>query len=183
MKNIIRLFLITAVIAPLVSCKDKSCYYYEQEYNSKTKQCECVQYLNSADAPALKHNDYNSILAINQNFYYASVDNRDYPYYSHEGDTIMFYGNVGRIEYSYPDSLWVRLTFFDTSRGNGVGRILEAECLTSQLEGIDMSARCYATGVLTFDFCSAHVAWPIASIEPGHCGSRGFFFNIEDIHN
>lgn len=183
MKKIIRLFLITAVIAPLVSCKDKSCYYYEQEYNSKTKQCECVQYLNSVDAPALKHNDYNSILAINQNFYYASVDNRDYPYYSHEGDTLMFYGNVGRIEYSYPDSTWVRLTFFDTSRGNGVGRILEAECLTSQLEGIDMSARCYATGVLTFDFCSAHVAWPIASIEPGHCGSRGFFFNIEDIHN
>ncbi|MBP5557319.1 MAG: hypothetical protein J6X65_06445, partial [Bacteroidales bacterium] len=114
---------------------------------------------------------------------YASVDNKDYPYYSHEGDTIMFYGNVGRMEYSYPDSSWVRLTFFDTSGGNGVGRILEAECLTSQLEGIDMSARCYATGVLTFDFCSTHVAWPIASIEPGHCGSRGFFFNIEDIHN
>lgn len=73
------------------------------------------------NVPALKHDNYNTVLAVNQNFYYASVDNKDYPYYSHEGDTIMFYGNVGRMEYSYPDSSWVRLTFFNTSGGNGVG--------------------------------------------------------------
>lgn len=183
MKKMVLLVISAVTIASFTSCKDKSCYYDDQEYNSKTKQCECVQYLNSAEAPALKHNDYNSILAINQNFYYASVDNQDYPYYSHEGDTLMFYGNVGRIEYSYPDSTWVRLTFIDAGGGYGVGRSLEAECLTSQLEGLDISDLCYASGILTFDFCSTHVAWPIASIEPGHCGSRGFFFNIEDIHN
>ena len=142
-----------------------------------------MQYLNSAEAPALKHNDYNSILAINQNFYYASVDNRDYPYYSHEGDTLMFYGNVGRIEYSYPDSTWVRLTFIDAGGGYGVGRSLEAECLTSQLEGLDMSDLCYASGILTFDWETTHVPVPIGALEPGHCKSRSFFFNIEDIHN
>ena len=73
MKKIIRLFLITAVIAPLVSCKDKSCYYYDQEYNSNTKQCECVQMMDIDNVPALKHDDYNTVLAVNQNFYYSKA--------------------------------------------------------------------------------------------------------------
>lgn len=182
MKNTIHLFLITAVIAMLVSCKDKSCYYYEQEYNSKTKQCECAQYLNSAEAPALKHNDYNSILAINQNFYYASVDNRDYPYYSHEGDTLMFYGNVGRIEYSYPDSTWVRLHFHDASAETGIGHSLIADCPRTQLNGIDLTSQCYVKGVLAFGEITDHFQY-LNSLPPGTCVSCMLRLDIEDIHN
>lgn len=184
MKKIIRLFLITAVIATLVSCKDKSCYYDDQEYNSKTKQCECVQLLDIENAPALKHNDYNTVLAVNENFYYASLDNQDYPYYSHEGDTVMFYGNVGgMVSYSYPDCTWVGFTVYDTNGGFGVGRSLTVECLAAQLEGIDLTSQCYVTGVLSFDWNTSHIEWPIAALGPGHCVSRGFFLNIVDIHN
>lgn len=170
-------------IANFTSCKDKTCYYFDQKYNSSTKQCECIQMLDIDNVPVLKHDDYNTVLAVNQNFYYASVDNKDYPYYSHEGDTIMFYGNVDHMEYSYPDSAWVRLHIHDTSESNGVGRSLEAECLVSELEGIDLSDRCYVTGILTFDWATTHVEIPISAAELGRCRSRGFFFKIEDIHN
>lgn len=181
---------ISALVASLFvffsACKehDQSCLYELMEYDSYTKQCECVQLLDIENAPVLKHNDYNTVLAVNQNFYYASLDNQNYPYYSHEGDTIMFYGNVGETKsYSKPDSAWVGFTIYDTNGGFGVGHSLTVECLASQLEEIDMDNPCYVTGVLTFDWNTSHVEWPSAALGPGHCESRSFFFSIVDIHN
>jgi len=179
MKNIIRLFLITAVIAPLVSCKDKSCYYYGQEYNSKTKQCECVQYLNSADAPALKHNDYNTCSAIFQNFYYASVDNRDFPYYSHTGDTIMCFGYVNKIWYA-EEGEWAQFTFVDDTLSQ-FGQIW-VESDSSLLQGVDLSAKCFVKGTLSFGHNTDHFTW-IDSPAPGTCLSPTPLLNAVEIKN
>lgn len=185
MKKIVIFVLSVIVSLSFFACKehDQSCLYELMEYNSHTKQCECMQLLDIENAPALKHNDYNTVLAVNQNFYYASIDNEDYPYYSHEGDTIMFYGNVGKVEHSYPDSTWVRLSIDDVSGGFGIGRSLIAECPVAQFEGIDTTSQCYVTGVLTFDLGTSHIEWPIGALAPGHCETRRFFLNIVDIHN
>ena len=67
--------------------------------------------------------------------------------------------------------------------GFGVGHSLTVECLAAQLEGIDLTSQCYVTGVLSFDWNTSHIEWPIAALGPGHCVSRGFFLNIVDIHN
>lgn len=186
MKKTVGLFILASIAVVLVSCKEKSCRYADMEYNTVTKQCDCIQYLDSGNAPKLKKDDYNSVLAVNQNFYYASVDHiTDYPYYSHEGDTIMFYGNVDRMDFSYPDSTWVRLTIADASGFSGVGSRLYAECMRPQLEEVDLLNRCYLTGVLTFDGSHEHVDIPISDPEAdmSPCASRGFMFDIIDIHN
>ena len=141
MKKTVGLFILASIAVVLVSCKEKSCGYAQMEYNPGTKQCDCIQFLDSENAPELKKNDYNSVLAVNQNFYYASVENKDYPYHSHEGDTIMFYGNVDRMEFSYPDSTWVR--FYVTNGNNyGPGSHLTAECPTTIFGSIDKTMTC-----------------------------------------
>ena len=184
MKKIV-IFVFSAIVSlSFLACKehDQSCLYELMEYNSHTKQCECMQLLDIENAPALKHNDYNTVLAVNQNFYYASVDNRDYPYYSHEGDTLMFYGNVGRIEYSYPDSTWVRLHFHDTYEGTGIRHSLIADCPRTQLNGIDLTSQCYVKGVLAFGEITDHFQY-LNSLPPGTCESCMLRFDIVDIHN
>ena len=179
MKKIIRLFLLTAVIAILVSCKDKSCYYIEQEYNSKTKQCECVQPFWSADIPALKQNDYNTCLAVFRNFYYLSIDNKNYPYYSYAGDTIMCCGYVNGIYYA-ENGAWLQFSMSDDSLGQY--GIIWVESESSKTHNIDLTKKCFIKGNLHFGHNTSHFMW-LGAPEPGSCQSPEILLNLTDIKN
>lgn len=77
----------------LVGCiKQKDCHY-GMTYNLTTKDCECINYA-PEEIPELSQNEYNSIGVVNKNFHYLVKKDADYPFYSHEGDTIHVYGWV-----------------------------------------------------------------------------------------
>lgn len=183
MKNIIRLFLITAVIATIVSCKDKSCYYDDQEYNSKTRQCECVQRFSLADIPDLKQDDYNTCLAVFRNFYYLSIDNKDYPYYSYAGDTILFCGYLGSVpEYAFENGDYLYTMGDDSTfmAEHYFSGDLTVRCSNLQLKDIDTNGKCFVKGILSFGFSDfQYESFP----GPGHCLSSRLFFSVIDIKN
>lgn len=85
-------FMILLLITFFGCAKQKECRY-GKTYNPATKDCECTNYT-LEDIPELSTNEYNSIGVVNKNFLYLVKRDEDYPYYSHEGDTILVYGWV-----------------------------------------------------------------------------------------
>lgn len=60
-------------------------------YNSQTEDCDCFN-RSVSEIPELSSDDYNSVLVLRWNFDYNVKSYTDYPYYSHQGDTIKVYG-------------------------------------------------------------------------------------------
>ena len=162
MKKTVGLFILTTIAVVLVACKDK-----------------CVQEWSPTDAPALSQHTYNSCETLFCNFYYSSVDNKDYPYFSYEGDTILCSGYVKRIYYT-ENRTWVQFSMGDDSLSN-YGRIwVESDSL--YLTGIDISQKCFVKGTLSFGKNTSHFTW-IDYLQPGACLSPEILLNLTEIRN
>lgn len=85
------LFLSLIVLTILCGCDKKKECRYGMIYDSVSEECEC-QNLSLADIPELSHDNYNSISVINKNFSFLVKQDSDYPFYSHEGDTMKVFG-------------------------------------------------------------------------------------------
>jgi len=182
MKKMVLLVIGTIIPLAFASCKEKdhdiSCQY-DMSYNPTTEQCECIQRLNSAEAPALMHDDYNTCIAVSQNFYYASLGNQDYPYYSHEGDTILCCGYAGHIYYA-EGGAWAQFEFHDDSLPQNGYIWIESE--SAKLNSVDLSQKCFIKGTLSFGRNTNHFIWiggPVAI----DCWSPTILLNLTEIKN
>ena len=185
--------IILAVLCLIsVSCNKKhDCQYDNMTYNKNDKQCECIQPYAPNEIPALSNSEYNTCEAVVRNFIYFSVDNADYPYYSHAGDTIKFCGYV-KHSYGKPlmyseDSTCCQFTMvddfataMDVSNYNGGAFFVESRI--SRMENIDITRKCYVKGILSFGSQSAVIPW-VSITEPGTCHSADILFDVIDIHN
>ena len=180
---------ISALMASLFvffsSCKDKSCSFEDMEYDAATKQCECVQKRSYGSFPELKDNDYNLCETVSLRFNYLSIDNKDYPYYSCAGDTVMFCGYLGnRPEYAFADGQEFLYSIGDDSTlmeefPTGAG-LFSIRCKAIQLKGIDIRKKCFVTGTLSFGYEDfQYEAFP----GPGYCSSARLFFNVLEMKN
>ena len=181
-----------SVLILLQGCtKKKECRYGNMAYDNQTRKCECVQANTSASPSSLSNMDYNSCEKVQQSFFYLSIDNSDYPYYSHAGDTLKFCGYV-KHSYGKPlmyseDSTFCQFTMIDdyatamdTLNYNGGFFFIESK--VDKMVDVDLSRKCYVTGVLAFGPTSAKIPW-VSMAEPGTCHSADLLFNVIDIHN
>ena len=182
MKRILLLVVTITMVVVFVSCKDKdhdvSCQY-DMTYNPSTEQCECIQKWNHADAPSLLLDDYNTCIAVVQNFYYASVGNIDYPYYSHEGDTLLCCGYVSSIHYT-EGGAWIQFQLHDDSLAQNGHVWVESD--SAKFHSVDVSKKCFVKGTLSFGTNTSHFIW-IGSPDPSLCYSPEILLNLTEIKN
>ena len=184
--------LLIAIDLIFTSCNKKhDCQYDDMTYNKNDKRCECIQPYASSEIPALSNSEYNTCETVVRNFIYFSVDNSDYPYYSHAGDTINFCGYM-KHSYGKPlmyseDSTYCQFTMIDdfatamdVSNYNGGAFFVESRI--SLMENVDITKKCYVKGRLSFGAQSAVIPWVFIS-EPGTCQSADILFDVIDIHN
>ena len=191
-KEIMRMMVVVSILFVLYGCnKQKECRYENMTYSTETKKCECVQSTISVLPSSLSETDYNSCEKVRQCYTYFSIDNADYPYYSHAGDTIKFCGYV-KHSYGEPlhyneDNTYCQFTMIDdyatamdVSNYNGGAFFIESS--VDKMVDIDLSQKCYVTGVLAFGPTSAKIPWVNVS-EPGTCHSAELLFDVVEIHN
>lgn len=179
MKTLQFLIAICVLCFAAVSC-ERSCDY-DKEYNSRKLKCECIQEWDSDDAPALSHNDYNTCYTVLSHFYYASVGNKDYPYYSHEGDTIMCCGYANKIYYA-ENGAWAQISMSDDSLAQSGIIWLEVDSL--RLHSIDIRQKCFVKGTLSFGINTSHFTWWVFNATSPHsCISPELLLNIHEICN
>lgn len=166
MKKTVGLFILASIAVVLVSCKEK-----------------CIQDLSPIDAPALSNSDYNSCWTVLCNFYYASVDNKDYPYYNREGENIKCCGFVKSIGYA-EDGAWVQLLMEDRdAEGNSTSFILAVESDSTHLNGVDLNEKCYVIGRLSFGRDDSHFGGWLNAQTPGSCISANYIIIADEIRN
>ncbi len=179
MKTLYFSFFVGVLCFTATSCK-KSCDY-DKEYNPHKLKCECIQEWSPESVSALSYNDYNTCETVFGNFYYASVHNKDYPYYSHKGETIMCCGYANEIYYA-EEGAWAQIAMSDDSLSQH--GIIWLEVDSSHLHGIDLRQRCYAKGAISFGINTSHFHWlEFNSTSPRPCTSPKVLLNVEDIHN
>lgn len=186
------LLSLVAIVLFLTSCnKNRDCRYDNMTYSKQSKQCECVQAYSPKEIPALSSTEYNSCESVVRNFIYFSIDNANYPYYSHAGDIIKF---CGYVKHSYGEPLHYNednsycqftmiddyATAMDVSNYNGGAFFIESS--VDKMENVDLSQKCHVTGVLAFGPASAKIPW-VSLSEPGTCHSAELLFDVIEIHN
>lgn len=171
--------------------KTKDCQYENMTYSIQNKKCECIQKYSADEIPNLSASGYNTCGSIVKNYVYFSIDNADYPYYSHAGDTIKFCGYV-KHSYGKPlmyseDSTYCQFTMIDdyatamdVSNYNSGAFFVESP--VDRMENVDITQKCYVKGVLFFGPLSAKIPW-VSVPEPGTCRSEDLLFNVIEIHN
>ena len=175
--------LVASFFVIFASCKDKSCSFEDMEYDSSTKQCECIHAPNLTP-PKLLTNGYNTCSDIIDFFYGEVKDNKEYPYFSHEGDTLMVCGWLCNFE-SDRDSLNILMKIQDKPYNGGT--IAESNTLNihvekNQLDSIE-NGQYYVRGVLTFT--PLDIDYPIASPSPyssTFCYAPYFAIKALEIH-
>lgn len=191
-KNIIEIMVVVSILILSHGCKKQiECRYDNMAYDNQTKKCECVQTNTSASPSSLSSTDYNSCENVKQSFFHFSIDNSDYPYYSHAGDTIKFCGYV-KHSYGKPlqydgDSSYCQFTMIDDymtamDASNHNGGAFFIESIVDKMVDVEFSRKCYVIGVLAFGSTSAKIPW-VSTAEPGTCHSADLLFNVIDIHN
>lgn len=171
--------------------KQKECHYDNMTYDTKTKKCECMQPSVSISTSSLSETYYNSCEKVRQCYTYFSIDNADYPYYSYAGDTIKFCGYVkhsyGRPLVYNEDETYCQFTMIDdfatamdASNYNGGAFFIESSL--DKMVDVDLSQKCYVTGILAFGPSSAKIPW-VSVAEPGTCHSAELLFHVIDINN
>lgn len=116
------------------------------------KRYQCEPLFNQNEIPLLKPNDYNSCEAICKNYHYRLCDGNqnEYPYWSHQGDTIMICGYM----HEYWDGNRGHFLLFDSPNNaneylfciniNTYGSLVQLP------EDVDISKKCYIKGRLYF---------------------------------
>lgn len=113
----------------------------------------CGQYYRSIEIPALKTDDYNSCKAVCMNYSYRVCgEESDYEYMSHAGDTIMVCGYLSE-NWDGNRSLMPLCDYPDNSNEHRFVLHVNLYGYPIELlpEEIDISKKCYVTGVLGFD--------------------------------
>lgn len=113
----------------------------------------CGQYYRSSEIPALKTDDYNSCKAVCMNYSYRVCgEESDYEYMSHAGDTIMVCGYLSE-NWDGNRSLMPLCDYPDNSNEHRFVLHVNLYGYPIELlpEEIDISKKCYVTGVLCFD--------------------------------
>ena len=191
-----RLFLLLSAVFIFISCqKDHQCDI-DQEYNTKTKECDCVQSFPESERPVLKTDDYNSWYAVRKHFTYSVryIYPETYPFYSHEGDTLLLCGwmdhtPLDKRVYSI-DSSWVQILLLDDSLsaasyinydGDFSGFIASP---VPMLKGLDMDKKIYIKGLLTFNFTDLCFGYLCSPGDPWHdCWNTCFAVKVLEIKN
>ncbi|MBO4282469.1 MAG: hypothetical protein J5873_04680 [Bacteroidales bacterium] len=159
-----KLLFIVLTVFTLTSCvkSPENCYQCkaDQIFNAKTEVCDCVQPFPESERPVLKTDGYNFWDSVCKYFTYSvSYKNPEtYPYYSHEGDTLLLCGWIDHTPlekrvYSR-DSTLVKISLMDDSvsaamrtSSNDLNCIA---CPVSLLGKIDMDKMAYLKGIITF---------------------------------
>lgn len=113
----------------------------------------CGQYYRSSEIPALKTDDYNSCKAVCMNYSYRVCgEESDYEYMSHAGDTIMVCGYISE-NWEGDRGLLPLCDYPDNSNEHRFVLHVNLYGYPIELlpEEIDISKKCYVTGVLCFD--------------------------------
>ena len=129
-----------------------------------------------SDVPALNEG-YNSCTSVYAHFYYESLDNTNYPYYSNTGDTIRCCGYVVNTTFA-EEGAWVQFLMAD-SPGD---LCIFVECDSAQFNAINTAEKCYVTGCLYFDINTDHFTW-LGSFIPGECVSPLILIKSTEMHN
>ena len=191
-----RLFLLLSAVFIFISCqKDHQCDV-DQEYNTKTKECDCVQSFPESERPVLKTDDYNSWYAVRKHFTYRVryIYPETYPFYSHEGDTLLLSGwmdhtPLDKRVYSI-DSSWVQILLLDDSLSAASYISYDGDyesfivCPVPMLKGLDMDKKIYIKGLLTFNFTDLVFDFCCSPGDPWHdCWDKGFAVKVLEIKN
>ena len=110
---------------------------------------QCVQPYQSDEIPALKANDYNSCAAVCKNYTYLICGSEaSFPYWSHEGDTIMVCGYI-----SDWDGESLLLPLYDSPDHTNPECCINVGLYNypTAPEEIDVSKKCYIRGCLFFN--------------------------------
>lgn len=191
-----KVFLLFSAVFIFISCqKDHQCKV-DQEYNTKTKECDCVQFFPESERPVLKTDDYNSWYAVRKHFTYRVRYKypETYPFYSHEGDTLLLSGwmdhtPLDKRVYSI-DSSWVQILLLDDSLSaasyisydGDYGRFIV--CPVPMLKGLDMDKKIYIKGLLTFNFTDLVFDFCCSPGDPEHdCWYKSFAVKVLEIKN
>ncbi len=191
-----RLFLLLSAVFIFISCqKDHQCDI-DQEYNTKTKECDCVQSFPESERPVLKTDDYNSWYAVRKHFTYSVRYKylETYPFYSHEGDTLLLSGwmdhtPLDKRVYSI-DSSWVQILLLDDSLSAAANINYDGDyesfivCPVPMLKGLDMDKKIYIKGLLTFNFTDFVFDFCCSPGDPEHdCWLKGCAVQVLEIKN
>lgn len=192
MKKIFSILAIAVLLLTMACNKNKSCSF-AMEYNSDTKQCECVQEVIKEYVKPLDTTGYNSCNTLWDNLIYFSVDNKEYPYYSYEGDTIRVYGYISHYQNSSvffsSDSAFFKICVLSDSTEAMFPEQIDDGCYTkviscygddNQINNILLDEKCFITGVLSF---SNPPFGTYSDIIKGTCSSAPYHLNITEIHN
>lgn len=168
--------LVIAVLLFAVACnKPTGCNMnelYESEQNIIPEKCDyCINYA-SSEIPFLNHDDYNSALVVEGNFKYYVKKETEYPYFSHNGDTIKMFGFI--MEESGDTLL---LSNHKTPPIGGSYPVIVLIDTTLQSANIDKDKECYVTGILRFPSLGN------ISFSDEKCQQIPFDFYVIDIHN
>lgn len=123
----------------------KDCGYSESThmaYNEQTKECECTNW-DYSDICPLSETQYNSISLVRKKFDYYVKSMSEYPYFAHEGDTILVWGFIVRDDVN---------RLYESSEipigGNGIS-YLDITGF-NLLDNVDANDTVYVTGVIEF---------------------------------
>ncbi|MBQ4478111.1 MAG: hypothetical protein II945_05835 [Bacteroidales bacterium] len=191
-----KVFLLFSAVFIFISCqKDHQCKVY-QEYNTKTKECDCVQSFPESERPVLKTDDYNSWYAVRKHFTYSVryIYPETYPFYSHEGDTLLLSGwmdhtPLDKRVYSI-DSSWVQILLLDDSLSAAANINYDGDYESfivspvPMLKGLDMDKKIYIKGLLTFNFTDLCFGYLCSPGDPWHdCWNTCFAVKVLEIKN
>lgn len=169
-------FIVCFVVAVVfLGCAKTKVCHYGTTYSEDTKDCEC---LNNAqeDIPELLQDEYNSIGVVNKNFIYLVKEDSEYPYYSHEGDTILVYGWVWEAHPVASDEKhYCLIEQPSVPVGSSCGT-LQVVDLEQYIGTFDLEEKCFVKGVLEF-ICSQEVD------DDEHCHSVDYAIRVFDVHN
>ena len=144
------LFMFLLLITFCGCVKQKECSY-GMTYNAATKDCDCINYA-PEEIPELSQNEYNSIGVVNKNFLYLVKKDSDYPYYSHEGDTILVYGWVWEVHPVASDEKVYDLIDQPSVPVGSSCETLPLINLENFLGTFDGNEKCFVKGILEFPF-------------------------------
>lgn len=191
-----KVFLLLSAVFIFISCqKDHQCDI-DQEYNTKTKECDCVQSFPESERPVLKTDDYNSWYAVRKHFTYSVryIYPETYPFYSHEGDTLLLSGwmdhtPLDKRVYSI-DSSWVQILLLDDSLSAAANINYDGDFSgfiaspVPMLKGLDMDKKIYIKGLLTFNFTDLCFGYLCSPGDPWHdCWNTCFAVKVLEIKN
>jgi hypothetical protein len=155
--------------------KAKVCHY-GTAYNEATKDCECINYTQD-DIPELLPDEYNSVGVVNKNFHYLVKEDWEYPYYSHEGDTILVYGWVWEAHpVASNEIIYVLIDQPSVPIGSS-SHALQVVDLEQFIGICSIEEKCFVKGVLEFPRLQKD------DDKDTQCHSVGYAIRVFDIHN